>query len=176
MTVRIADAYCQQKMAGVHPPTPWPPIISQSKTFIMDLIIYDQPGRSINTTPEIAFNETGVIWMNRILAQELDVKHGDCIAFAQDPKDRENWYVYKAKKGFRVRANKSGSFVTNSAEVCKLLFKQFPTDREAYATSKRLKMKIGSEAVKQNGLKLLPIITAPLAKKANEKRLAALTS
>jgi hypothetical protein len=142
----------------------------------MDLIIYDQPGRSINTTPEIAFNETGLIWMSRMLARQLEIKEGDHIAFAQDPKEPENWYVYKAKKGFRVRINASGSFTTNCAEVCKLLFKQFRVDREAYAKSKRLKLKIGSEALKQNGLKLLPIITAPLAKEANEKRLAALTS
>lgn len=141
----------------------------------MDLIIYDQPGRSTATTPQISFNHSGGITFNRHLVELMSLKAGNHVAFAQDPKDPVNWYVYKAPTGFKLRENK-GNLLFNASEICRKILDGKKVDRPAFKKSWTVRLNIGTGAIDYRGYRLYPIITAPLAQKANEKRLAALTS
>lgn len=140
----------------------------------MELIIYDQPGRSISTTPQISFNNTGGVTFNRPMVEFLGLKAGEHVAFAQDPNDPVNWYVYKASTGFKTRASKANNLVFNAAEICKRILDGKKVDRPAAQKSWTVRLKIGKEPIDYQGHKLYPIITAPLAQKANEKRLEAM--
>lgn len=142
----------------------------------MDLIIYDQPGRMVSTCPTISFNKTGGITFGKALVELMDLKDRDQIAFAQDANEKIDWYVYKASQGFTIRPSRSGSMRFNSLEMVTRIYTQFKVESGVGPFKNTVQLKIGKEAVNHKGLKLYPIITAPLAKIAKEKKLKALTS
>ena len=107
--------------------------------------------------PTINFGTAGVITLNLLSAELLNVSGGGKISIFQDDEDGALWYIAKDEDGFELRDKGAGkNFVFNSAYISKAF-------REAMAVEGSCTVTLGAEPdIDCEGLQCYALITANL--------------
>jgi hypothetical protein len=86
----------------------------------MALITFNIKQRIPHTKPFVSFGRTGLILLNKTAEKLMKLKAGDCIEFAQDDTNAEDWFIRKCNKSsYVLRHNTDKSLVCSGQDVCK---------------------------------------------------------
>lgn len=123
----------------------------------MKLVIYNKKNSMSGTrTGErtIGFNrKTGMIYLSRMLADEMKLEEDDKIILAND-EDQKAWYICKTKEdeGFNIKNDKGGIRFTNKYLVKKVL--------NSLKTESNATFLVAKDITEADGLMLYRIITS----------------
>lgn len=101
----------------------------------MDLITYDaQSCRNHNSVdPEIRFNRSGIITINKKACTELNLIEGGQVKFHQDKKVKKDWYIEKVTLGGLIlkQNHKAGCAGLNiqSSMICREVLASLNKDK-----------------------------------------------
>lgn len=101
----------------------------------MELITYDAQNcrRQSNPDPEIRFNRSGIITINKKACVSLELKEGDQLKFHQGKKKKRDWYIEKVNlNGLVLKRNKaagSQALLIQSATICKEVLASLGKDK-----------------------------------------------
>ena len=131
----------------------------QLKEFNPDVM----PSGRRGSGPKISFQKSGLISINPEAAALLKLKVGDAVKLYQNPTDKEDWYIAKAKGGFQLRSL-TGSLEGHLAFSSKALKDMVFESVESTSTSSSCPIS-AEEVVKVDGsINAHLIITAAIKK------------
>lgn len=109
--------------------------------------------------PRIAIYQTGLIRFTTPAINVLDIKPGDKLAFYQNKKDPQEWYIGKDDSGFTCRGNAEKIMSLKNKKLAELLYESLAPN---LPSDKYIVMLIAEEPTKADGESQLYGLIGPI--------------
>jgi hypothetical protein len=118
-----------------------------------------------NLIPSLSLNlSTGLISINRALAQVMGLKPGDQVILLQDETNKKDWYICK-HKGFETRTSQtSKSIAFSSRSLVREVFKSLDWDEQS------ARIQAARDYTDQEGFRLFALITSGIKSTGRDKK------